>query len=1189
MKSRLLILLFILFSATIFSQTYTWSGAANDNNFFTEANWIDSNTGVAPTGNPINGGTVINRPFIISNVSTTIIAASEINLGTTGSLTITNATIIANAIRGGVININENGYLNLELSNALRTTLTEINLNSGIGWVRTKLIAPSVIQSTNIGQFKVNTVAASYPSNLRLDNYYFGGTVIRSNVSSTSPVTFYDRQNLEGTTVSLAVDIVHSGNAITNLNNKIESFVLKKGFMLTIADDPEGTGKSKNYIASESDLTVNKLPTHLLNGVSFARVVPWNWVSKKGIGSNSLISGLDNTWFYRWSNDGSSTIEVENPPMAWGVSAADDDADIEIYKTKYKSTHVLGFNEPDNCADQSGQYRNLCQEDVAIGYYRNLMKSGLRIVSPAGRENAPKNGQWLHNFYNKATAQDIRIDVIAVHWYDWSNNPEVNTNPTAQQVFDRFKAYLTDVYSRFGLPIWITEFNANPNRSNAINLAFMELALPYLETLDYVERYAWFEPVSDVADYFDGSKNLTNVGTFYKNQVSTPSIPETTISDSNNIDTNYTNNPTKYHNIVTNGDFETGDLKAWLGTNHQVVIDADNTSTNLDIFKNINVGNIGNDAGNLYQVLEVAPSVSYTVSFDYKWLSGSGNYNLTARVYRDLNSTTSIGSMALGTNPDVWYNATFNFTAPTNVFKARLFFDKASGNRPISITNVKVTLNPNKTWSGVTNSDWNTTSNWVGEVIPTTTDVVFIPRGLTNYPTVSGDIAVARLFIDSGASFITSGNVDGTETYFIDLPDDKWYLLTPPVVNTNTAMNNNWVAAAGIAAGQGSNIAIGSYNNIVNDPTTGPWRYFTGTAAVFENGKGYAMKKLSKGLFIFNGNVATFPKNMTITQGAATHWNLIGNPATSNLDVEAFLIANTTPLKDTHEAVYVWNADTNSYNALTTGYIQPGQAFFVNSSATSTSVTVTDAMLSHQENVLFYKSTQSATPSIKLFLSDGTISKETEINYLEGKTTGLEPRFDIGLFDGVASDFKIYTHLISQNEGIPFMKQALPNAGFENFVVPIGIKANAGKEITFSVNATNLPEGIFVFLEDKLNNTVTRLDEANTSYKITLSETIDTAGRFFLHTKSSSVLSTEDVDLQNISIYKTSNATLRIVGLTEGNANITLFSILGKQVLNTNFLSKSTNEIDLPKLATGVYFVKLKHEKGSIAKKIVLE
>ena len=112
MKSHLLNLFFILLSATIYSQTYTWNGAANDNNFFNEANWIDSNTGVAPTGNPINGGTAINRPMIVSNASASIIAASEINMGS-GSLTITNATITANSIRNGILTINENGYLNL--------------------------------------------------------------------------------------------------------------------------------------------------------------------------------------------------------------------------------------------------------------------------------------------------------------------------------------------------------------------------------------------------------------------------------------------------------------------------------------------------------------------------------------------------------------------------------------------------------------------------------------------------------------------------------------------------------------------------------------------------------------------------------------------------------------------------------------------------------------------------------------------------------------------------------------------------------------------------------------------------------------------------------------------------------------------------------------------------------------------
>ena len=62
-----------------------------------------------------------------------------------------------------------------------------------------------------------------------------------------------------------------------------------------------------------------------------------------------------------------------------------------------------------------------------------------------------------------------------------------------------------------------------------VNKGFMELALPYLESLDYVERYAWFQPNSGVADYYEND-NYTAVGEFYKNQISTPAIPNASLS-----------------------------------------------------------------------------------------------------------------------------------------------------------------------------------------------------------------------------------------------------------------------------------------------------------------------------------------------------------------------------------------------------------------------------------------------------------------------------------------------------------------------------------------------------------------------------------------------------------------------------------------------------------------------------------
>ncbi|MBG7611431.1 T9SS type A sorting domain-containing protein, partial [Polaribacter sp. BAL334] len=96
-------------------------------------------------------------------------------------------------------------------------------------------------------------------------------------------------------------------------------------------------------------------------------------------------------------------------------------------------------------------------------------------------------------------------------------------------------------------------------------------------------------------------------------------------------------------------------------------------------------------------------------------------------------------------------------------------------------------------------------------------------------------------------------------------------------------------------------------------------------------------------------------------------------------------------------------------------------------------------------------------------------------------------------------------------------------------------------------------------------------------------------GRFYLHTKASGVLSTTDVALDNISIYSPAKSSLRIVGLSQGRASVKIYNILGKQVLNTSFVSNGVQDIALPKLTTGIYIVQLENENGTLNKKIILE
>ncbi|KGL63374.1 LamG-like jellyroll fold domain-containing protein [Polaribacter sp. Hel1_85] len=526
----------------------------------------------------------------------------------------------------------------------------------------------------------------------------------------------------------------------------------------------------------------------------------------------------------------------------------------------------------------------------------------------------------------------------------------------------------------------------------------------------------------------------------------------------------------------------------------------------------------------------------------------------------------------------------------------------ASGISPSErISNIRIA---DDIWTGATDTNWATTTNWTSEAIPTTTSDLLIPN-IARKPIISASTgavaneitidASSSVTIESGGSLILEGTatVNGDFIYNVNAPDDKWHLVSSPV--TGEQYDDTWNTANSIATNL-PNEALARYIN--TSDADGDWVYFqdSGTATTFGSGTGYSLKRTGTGNYSFMGTFPAPPINPTITAndiGGANQnrWTLVGNPFPAYINIATFLAANTTPLTDTHEAIYIWNASANGgvgeYQSLTTGQIHPGQGFFVNANVASTSVTFTKAMQSHQVSSTFYR---TVNPKIIVTLNDGSRTKSTEINYLSDKTTGLDPRFDIGIFTGQSSSFNLYSQLVSNNEGVNFMKQSLPDANYENMIIPIGVNAATGLEIAFSTEALNLPNDIKVFLEDRETNTFTRLDETNSTYKVTLTTALNGIGRFYLHTTTGKALNIDtNFPLQNISIYKTDATTLRIAGLQGKHASIKVYTILREVVLNSTFQANGVKDISLPKLTTGVYLVELQTEKGTLNKKIILE
>ena len=532
------------------------------------------------------------------------------------------------------------------------------------------------------------------------------------------------------------------------------------------------------------------------------------------------------------------------------------------------------------------------------------------------------------------------------------------------------------------------------------------------------------------------------------------------------------------------------------------------------------------------------------------------------------------------------------------------------------------------TWTGA-NTDWATATNWSSGTVPTATDNVVIPN-TANQPIISSSTAAvannitidasATLIVNGGGSLTMDGNLTNNGAFNIESDASTNGSLivkgtaTGDVTysrNTNMSMvgsSKNWQLVSSPVNGQnipdfydkvfdnGTKRAIAPYVN--TNAANAKWAYYTTADAPgdFINGKGYIVNtKMGSNLLPFIGTLNTNDAGVVISVDATgDQYNAIGNPYTSYIDGSTFL-TNVDAGRLTEPTIWLWDGNANGgvgeYITKNNGSnykIAPGEGFFVKALATGT-VNFSEANQEHNNNNNTFRKLESRS-EIKLSITEGTTIKSAEIFYIENKTTGFDNGYDSSMFSGVSNPFALYTQLVSNNEGKNLAIQTLPNANYENMLVPVGIHAEAGKEITFSLNAFNFAADLKIFLEDNVTNTYTRLDEANSTYKITTTEALNGIGRFYLHTSRSYLSVDEVVGLENVSIYKTDARTLRITGLqNNSNTNVTLFNLIGKQVFNTSFQSNGAKDIAVPKLATGVYVVKLKTDTGMFSKKIILE
>ncbi|HEY5654155.1 MAG TPA: beta-galactosidase GalB, partial [Pontiella sp.] len=324
---------------------------------------------------------------------------------------------------------------------------------------------------------------------------------------------------------------VYRGEMIpSQLTQKISSLILKQGHQVVIGVEEDGIGLSKVLIANKRDVRIPLLSKEFNDSIQFIRVLPWKNVMKKGFGGTKRAVEVDSAWYYNWTPTPSAEQKIPFTPMATNYLLWPEP--LENLEQLQGVQDILGFNEPN---EEGKPFRE--QKKAVLGL-KKLMPLGLRISSPNLREEGPR--RWLPEFWEIAREEQLRIDFIGVHWYDWGGQwPDKTPDAKASDIFKRFKKYLSMVHETYGLPLWVTEFNANVGRPTETQLEFLELALPYLEECPYVERYAFFQPNSRTGEFWvdrnDPNSPLTELGRFWAEFESTPAMTAEVYLGKNNL------------------------------------------------------------------------------------------------------------------------------------------------------------------------------------------------------------------------------------------------------------------------------------------------------------------------------------------------------------------------------------------------------------------------------------------------------------------------------------------------------------------------------------------------------------------------------------------------------------------------------------------------------------------------------
>ena len=491
--------------------------------------------------------------------------------------------------------------------------------------------------------------------------------------------------------------------------------------------------------------------------------------------------------------------------------------------------------------------------------------------------------------------------------------------------------------------------------------------------------------------------------------------------------------------------------------------------------------------------------------------------------------------------------------------------------------------------------------------------------------TVNGNLYIAHegsvVQQDNDATTINNGTIS-VEKITPNLDERDFMILGSPVsgetrngVYGTSVMVRNHITA-NFTPNQQVNDEFPLAENFADDNGDN-WVNYTGT---INPGEGYLVRPQTTptgtGSFTLdytqgtlNNGIVNFNLIYNGTQESSP--NMLSNPYPSAIDADAFLDANPTI-----ETLYFWEhltapnpsypgynpnnynmSDISMYNEMggseagndpgtstrPNGFIASGQGFGVKTSAAATAV-FNNSMRVNENNDTYRR---TAFESDRIWLQvrneKWDMGSSILVGFSEVSTDAFESKYDS---KRLATPVSLYSEIAS-GEQLAIQGRA-PLA--DETEVLLGFDTQINEETTYHISISDIQgpiiENATVYLIDNKSSTVTNLSEED--YEFT-AEKGNFNSRFILQFKSNQELDTSE-SLSQIAIFPNpANQLLNITSPSTYLKNIAVYDLLGRRINEKVGPNNNTHQLSLKTLNTGIYFVKIDTELGTVTKKLIKE